>query len=124
MIPTPVNITEDVINTVIQVFLNNFLSSNSLQKFQSDKEPISFVINISFEHNEPEEFGLDLGRFPLKLQNDITSEELNMAMIQDEEMLTIRRVPNDFDWPWLSKYINSLWNVPSISIGKWVWFQF
>ena len=107
MIAVPVNVTEDLIDAVIQ-------------KFQSDKEPISFLVNVRFYFNQPEDFGLDLGRFPIRMENDITNEELHMHMGANN-VLVIERMPNDIV-DLLDDYLYSLWNLPSIKIGKWVCF--
>ena len=81
---------------------------------------MSFFIRVHFGSNEPEDFGLDLGHFPLELHNNITNEKLRMEI--NINSFFIGRMPNDVvDWQWPSDYMDSiLRKIPSISIGKWV----
>ena len=86
---------------------------------------MSFVINVLFELNAaPEDLGLDLEQFPLRIQNAITNEELVMEVNVINKFL-IRRMPNDIvDWQPMQNYVDSLLALPTIGIGKWVCLLF
>ena len=69
-------------------------------------------------------FGVeDLEGFPLEFRNSVTGEQL--LMDEENGVLIIRRVPNGVkECQLLTDYLGSLSTLPSISIGKWVVFQF